>query len=217
MPLQSNALTVVQVRNAKPKSKPYRVFDGGGLHLEVSPTGAKYWRLKYRYAGKEKRLALGVFAEVSLTEAHESRDEARAQLRKDIDPGAARKATAQAARDAVANSFEAIACEWLEHQTKKLKATAHRKATALLETWAFPWIGRRPISEITPRELLESVLRRVEREGKYETAHRLKQRCGQIFAYASGRGKWELVEIPFRAFSSIFETPDDDEHSGNAS
>jgi integrase len=191
MPLQSNALTAVRVRNAESKSKPYRIFDGGGLYVEVSPSGAKYWRLKYRFAGKEKRLALGVFPEVSLTEAREARDTARAQLRNDIDPGAARKANAQAARDAVANSFESIAREWLERQSMKLQASTHRKATALLETWAFPWIGRRPIREITPRELLESALRRVEREGKFETAHRLKQRCGQVFAYAIHSGRAE--------------------------
>jgi len=191
MPQQSNTLTVVQVRNAKPQSKPYRMFDGGGLYVEIATNGAKYWRLKYRYAGKEKRLALGVFPEVSLTEAREGRDAARAQLRKDIDPGAARKATALAARDAVANCFEAIAREWLERQSKKLEPSTHRKAIAILETWAFPWIGKRPIGEITPRELLESVLRRVEREGKFETAHRLKQRCGQVFAYAIHSGRAE--------------------------
>ena len=134
MAQQPNVLTVVQIRNAKPQRKPYRMFDGSGLYIEITPSGAKYWRLKYRFAGKEKRLALGVFPEVSLTEAREGRDAARSQLRKDIDPSAARKATALAAREAVANSFEIMAREWLEKQSKKLAPSTQRKATALLET-----------------------------------------------------------------------------------
>jgi integrase len=207
MPQQSNTLTVVQVRNAKPQSKPYRMFDGGGLYIEVAPNGAKYWRLKYRYSGKEKRLALGVFPEVSLTEAREGRDAARAQLRKDIDPGAERKATALAARDAVANSFEAIAREWLHKKSKELEEETHRKATSLFEKWAFPWIGSRPISEITPRELLESVLRRVEANGKLETVHRLKQRCGQVFRYAIATGRAERDPTPdLRGALSTYKT-----------
>jgi len=186
-----DGLTVIAVKNAKPAKKIYRLYDNGGLYLEVRPNGSRYWRLKYRFAGAEKKLAFGVFPDVSLSEARERRDAARRQLRDSVDPGALKKAQAVAARDAAANSFEAIAREWLERQSKKLGESTHRKAVATLETWAFPWIGRRPIGEITPRELLESVLRRVEREGKLETAHRLKQRCGQVFAYAIHSGRAE--------------------------
>jgi integrase len=196
MPPQSKALTAMSARNAKPRGKTYRLFAGGGLYLEVTPTGAKYWRMKYRHAGKEKRLALGVYPEVSLSEARDRRDEARTQLRNEIDPGIARKASTLAARDAAANSFEAITREWLQKQSKELEEQTHRKATSLFEKWAFPWIGSRPISDITPRELLESVLRRVEANGKLETVHRLKQRCGQVFRYAIATGRAERDPTP---------------------
>jgi integrase len=189
-------LTALRVKNATPKEKVYRLFDSGGLYLQVMPTGARYWRLKYRYAGKEKSLAFGVFPEVSLAEARERRDIARRVLRDGSDPGTERKAAAFAARDAANNSFEVIAREWLNKKSSELDVSTHRKATALLEAWAFPWIGKQPITEITPRVLLESVLRRVERTGKIETVHRLKQRCGQVFRYAIATGRAERDPTP---------------------
>ncbi|MBN8884618.1 MAG: integrase arm-type DNA-binding domain-containing protein [Rudaea sp.] len=171
-------------------------FDSGGLFLHVTEQGGKYWRLKYRFAGKEKLLALGVFPEVSLAEARQRREVARTLLRDGIDPNAERKATVLAARDAATNTFEAIAREWLQKQSSKLAKTTHAKAVAMFETWAFPWIGSRPVAEITPRVLLESVLRRVEAAGKLETVHRLKQRCGQVFRYAIATGRAERDPTP---------------------
>ena len=171
-------------------------FDSGGLFLHVTAQGGKYWRLKYRFAGKEKLLALGVFPEVSLAEARQRREAARTLLRDGMDPNAERKATVLAARDAATNTFEAIAREWLQKQSSKLAKTTQAKAVAMFETWAFPWIGSRPVAEITPRVLLESVLRRVEAAGKLETVHRLKQRCGQVFRYAIATGRAERDPTP---------------------
>jgi integrase len=182
-------LTVVAARNAKPREKPYKLAAGNGLYLEVLPTGARYWRLKYRYGGKEKRLALGVFPEVSLVAARESADKARALLRDGSDPSAKRKATKLAQRVASGNTFEAVGREWLAKQGHMAPAT-FEKAAWTLETHAFPWLGARPITAIAPPELL-AVLRRVESRGKLETAQRLQQRCGQVFRYAIATGRAE--------------------------
>jgi len=187
---EKKPLTALAVKNAKPREKPYRLAAGKGLYLEVMPTGAKYWRWKYRFGGKEKRLALGVFDDVSLAEAKDRRREARETLRQGIDPAAKRKAERLAAKVAAATSFEAVAREWLEKESTKLAPSTVAAAQRRLESLVFPWIGTRPVSEITPPELLE-VLRRVESQGKLETAQRLKQRCGQIFRYAIATGRAE--------------------------
>lgn len=183
------SLTVVAARNAKPRERSYKLAAGSGLYLEVLPTGARYWRLKYRYGGKEKRLALGVFPEVSLAAARNDADKARALLRDGHDPGAKRKAAKLAQRVASGNTFEAVGREWLSKQSHMAPAT-FEKAKWTLETHAFPWLGVRPIAAITPPELL-AVLRRVESRGKLETAQRLQQRCGQVFRYAIATGRAE--------------------------
>jgi len=190
------ALSDTSIRKAKPSSKMQRIFDGGGLYLEIAPTGGKWWRLKFRQHGKEKRISLGTYPDTGLAEAREKRDTARKLLAAGIDPGEQRKAEKAAGANRAANSFEVIAREWLQKQSGKLAPTTHVKAVALFETWAFPWIGSRPVAEITPRELLESVLRRVESAGKLETVHRLKQRCGQVFRYAIATGRAERDPTP---------------------
>lgn len=183
------SLTAVAARNAKPREKSYKLAAGAGLYLEVMPTGAKYWRWKYRHAGKEKRLALGVFPEVALAEARETTERARALLRTGVDPSGQRKTEKLAARMAAETSFEAVGREWLGKQGHMATVTFD-KAKRELEVHAFPWLGARPIAEITPPELL-AVLRRVESRGKLETAQRVKQRCGQIFRYAVATGHAE--------------------------
>ena len=183
------ALTAVAARNAKPHEKPYKLAAGAGLYLEVMPSGARYWRLKFRFGGKEKRLALGVYPEVSLSAARDSADKARALLRDGIDPSAKRKTDRIAQRVSSTNTFEAIAREWLTKQKHMAPAT-FAKAKWTLEVHAFPWLGSRPIIEITPPELL-AVLRRVEGRGKLETAQRLHQRCGQVFRYSIATGRAE--------------------------
>lgn len=176
-------LTAVEVKNAQPREKPYRLFDARGLYLEVHPGGARYWRLKYRYAGKEKRLSLGVFPEVGLAEARSRADSHRTTLRDGADPSAKRRAERIAQRVRAANTFEAVAEEW---HTSRSKGWADRHADRVLwrlKRHVFPWLGSRPIAEITAPEILD-VLRRIEAKGHGETAHRIRAICGQVFRYA---------------------------------
>lgn len=187
MVASAGSLTAVAIRNAKPGAKPLRLFDGGGLYLEVMPTGARYWRMKYRFAGKEKRLAFGVFPEVSLAEARTARDVARFALREGRDPGMERKVARQTAKLSGFTTFEAVAREFLAAQKKKIAPATFEKAERMLEANAFPWLGNRPIAEIGPPELL-AVLKRIEARGAHETAHRVKARIGQVFRYAIAHG-----------------------------
>lgn len=186
-------LTDAKCRNAKPnppsKKKPKRIWDGGSLYLEVQPNGAKYWRWKFRFAGKEDRMAFGVYPTVTLKQAREARDEARRILKSGIDPKAHQKAQRAAQAVAAANTFEALAREWLESvHEKKVVAEHATRNLRRLERLAFPWLGHRPAHEITPAEVLD-VLRRIQNTGHVETAHRVKTLVGQILRYgiASGR------------------------------
>jgi len=182
------SLTDTAIRKAKSQSKPVRLFDEKGLYLELSPTGGKLWRWKYRYLGKEKRLALGIYPDVSLAEARKRRDDARTLLANGADPGVVRKAQKAAKLEQAANSFEAVAREWFaRHMTDKAQTHAD-KVIGRLEKDIFPWLGSRPIAEITAPEMLDT-LQRVEKRGAKETAHRLRGICGQIFAYAIRTGR----------------------------
>jgi integrase len=183
-------LTDTVIRNAKPTGKPRRLFDGGGLYLELSPAGGKWWRLKYRFGGKEKRLSLGTYPETSLKRARERRDEAREQLAAGIDPSQHRKARNAAKADRAANSFEIVAREWFAKFGPTWVPSHGEKIIRRLEKDVFPWIGGRPIAEVTAPELL-ALLRRIESRGAIETAHRAMQNCGQVFRYAMATGRAE--------------------------
>jgi integrase len=182
-------LTDTKVRNSKPKSKQYKLFDGSGLFLIVSPSGGKWWRFKYRFGGKEKTLSMGTYPEVSLAKARERRDVARSQVADDIDPGHVRKAS-KAAKEQDKNTFEVIAREW--HNKFAPTWTPGHAKTLLrrLEKNVFPWLGASRIIEIKAPELL-MVLRRIESRGALETAHRIKNMCGQVFRYAVATGRAE--------------------------
>jgi len=180
-------LTDTAIRNAKPAAKPYRISDGGGMYLEISPTGGKLWRLKYRFGGKEKRLALGVYPDVSLARARERRHEARKLLAEGVDPGQERKA-AKAAAGAQGDTFELLAREWHQLFLSSWSLDHAAKILTSLEKNAFPWIGHRPIRELLPPEIL-SVARRVEARGAVETAHRLVGTIGMVFRYAVAAGR----------------------------
>ncbi|MCG7928336.1 MAG: tyrosine-type recombinase/integrase [Candidatus Thiodiazotropha taylori] len=182
------ALTDTAVRNAKPKEKAYKLFDGGGLFLMINPKGSRYWRLKYRFQGKEKLLALGVYPDVSLKTARDRRDAARTHIADDIDPSEVRKATKAAQSEA--DSFEAVAREWWGQREPNWSKTHSSRIMLRLNKDVFPWIGKRTIGEITAPELL-TVLRRIENRGAVETAHRIHQSCGQIFRYAVATGRAE--------------------------
>lgn len=183
-------LTDVEVRSARPREKAYRLADGLGMYLEVSPTGGKYWRFKYRFAGKEKRLALGVYPDVSMKDARARRDEARRLLANGVDPGIERKVQKAASVERATNSFEAVAREWFARHSPGWAKTHADKVIARLEKDAFPWLGGRAIAEIKAPEVL-AVLRRVEARGALDTAHRVHQNCGQVFRYAVATGRAE--------------------------
>lgn len=182
-------LTDTAVRNAKPKEKAYKLADEKGLFLLVHTNGSKYWRFKYRFDGKEKLLALGVYPDVSLKDARDKRDSARKQLAVDkIDPGHHRKAHKTARAASAANSFEVVAREWFAKYSPNWVKSHSDKILRRLERDIFPWIGNRAISEISAPELL-TTLRRIESRGAIETAHRAHQNCGQIFRYAIATGR----------------------------
>ena len=181
-------LTDTAVRNAKPGAKPIKLFDERGLFLIVTPTGGKWWRLKYRFDNKEKLLSLGVYPDVSLKAARIRRDELRTLLANGIDPGVHRKVMESARTDRAANSFEVIAREWFAKHSPNWAASHSEKIIQRLEKDIFPWIGGRPITEISAPEVL-AVLRRIENRGALDTAHRAQQNCGQIFRYAVADGR----------------------------
>ncbi|MEO5326877.1 MAG: integrase arm-type DNA-binding domain-containing protein [Magnetococcus sp. THC-1_WYH] len=183
-------LTDTSIKQAKPKEKPFRLSDSGGLYLEVAPSGGKLWRLKFRFGGKEKRLAFGVYPEVSLKQARERRDDARRLLAEGIDPGEHRKITRAMDKSRTEDTFEAVAREWFSKYSPTWAETHSSKIIRRLEMDVFPWLGGRPVKEISALELL-TVLRRIEDRGALDTAHRAKQNCGQVFRYAVATGRAE--------------------------
>lgn len=182
------ALTDVAVKTAKPGGKAYRLYDTGGLYLEVSPAGSKLWRVKYRFDGKEKRLSLGMYPELGLKEARKKRDEARKLKVDGVDPGKHKKAARAARTEAGANSFEVVAREWFERQRPGWAKSHADKVIGRLERDIFPWLGKRPVAEITVPEIL-GCLRRIEDRKAVDTAHRALQNCGQVFRYAVHTGR----------------------------
>lgn len=189
------ALTDIEVKKAKTTDKPMKLTDGGGLFLLMQPTGAKYWRLAYRFEGKQKTLALGVYPDVTLKDARQRRDDARKLLANDTDPGAVKQAQKTAKSDRAANSFEVIAREWFAKNSTNWTENHGSRIIRRLERDIFPWIGGRPIADITAQELL-AVLRRIEERGAVETAHRAHQNCGQVFRYAIATGRAERDPSP---------------------
>jgi integrase len=190
MPRKTAPLTAVAIRAVRFDDKPLKMFDGGGLFLLVTATG-KYWRLKYRFAGRERSLSLGVYPDVGLADAREKRQEERQRLAQGIDPSAHRKAEKATNTAIGADTFEAIAREWIEqvHCHNVVPSHAGRNLRRL-EQHAFPALGAEPIRHITPARLL-TVLRGIEKTGHIETAHRVRTLCGQIFRYAIVTGRAE--------------------------
>lgn len=188
MPRVVSPLTDIQVKNAKPKDKPYKLADGGGLYLEVMPTGSKLWRMKFLQAsGKESRLSFGSYPEVTLTKARAARAGARQLKVADIDPGQAKRDAKHAKAAAAVHTFEALARQWLLKTAADRAGSTQLKNTAWLERNIFPEIGTMPISTIKPRDVL-AALRKIEDRGAIESAHKIKQLCGQVFRYAVAAG-----------------------------
>lgn len=195
-------LTDIAIRKAEPGPKPRKLADGRGLYIELAPAGGKWWRLKYRVDGKEKRISLGVYPEVGIKAAREAADAARALLKQGMDPSTQRKTVKglQAAKRAAVereecglpaeNSFEAIACEWFATRKEEWADKYSDKIMGRLQADVFPFIGREVVGAITPPMLL-AVLRRIEARGVIETAHRTLEHCSQVFRYAVATGKTE--------------------------
>jgi len=180
-------LTDTKLRVLKPRPTVYRIADTGGLCIEVRPTGAKLWRYRYRAGQKANMIGLGKYPSMSLQQARRERDRQYDLLTSGQDPSVARKQEQLRVEAEVENSFEAVAREWFKKQGAWSPVTLV-KAQTLLETWAYPWIGHRPMRSITVADML-ALLRRPEAQNKIETAQRLKQRCGQIFRYGIPTGR----------------------------
>lgn len=186
-------LTDTQIKNAKPQERQQKLFDGGGLFLLVVPEGGKRWRLKYRFGGKEKLLALGTYPQVSLKEAREQRDAAKKMIREGIDPGEIKKeekAEEKADKAREENTFRVVAVEWIGKQAARWTESHREKTARRFELDVFPWIGDTPIVNLNAPVLLE-VVQRIEKRGAVETAHRVLQNCGQLFRYAIATGRAE--------------------------
>jgi integrase len=183
-------LSKLLIEKTKHGSKTIRLWDGRGMYLEISPKGGKWWRLKYWFDGKERRMSLGVYPDVGLADAREKREEARRKVAAGIDPAELRKAEAIALIESIENSFEAIAREWFGLFSKQWVPGHADKIIRRLELNVFPWIGTRPVKAITAPELL-AVLRRMESRGANETAHRALQVCGRVFRFAVATGRAE--------------------------
>ncbi len=188
-------LNDVAVRKAKPEAKAFRMADGGGMYLEVTPTGSKYWRLAYRFGGKQKTLALGVYPDVSLALARERRDDARKLLANDVDPGIHKQQAKRSIKENAANSFEAIAREWFAKNQHTWAESHAEKIISRLERDVFPWIGSKPIIEVNAPLVLDA-LRRIERRGTLDTAHRAKGNISQVMRYAIATGRAERDPCP---------------------
>ncbi len=177
-------LTASKIEAAKPHEKPYKLADGGGLHLLVSPRGSRAWVFRYRYAGRGSMLGLGTYPDVSLKAAREKADEGRRLVKAKIDPAALKRAE----RLSQADTFAAIAQEWLDKQN--FESATLEKARWTLDSLINPYIGTTPIKALTPPAVLE-VLRKLEARGKHDTAHRTRQRISQVVRYAIATGRCE--------------------------
>ncbi|CAA0093256.1 Prophage integrase IntS [Halioglobus japonicus] len=184
-------LTNPGVKNAPIKEKNYKLSDEKGLYLLVHKNGSKYWRMKYRFAGKEKVLALGVYPDVTLKHARIDRDEARLQLSRTIDPSQLKQTLKVERNEAHGNSFKAVALDWFDRNKSTLAAETLKKRKWILEDKLFPTIGTLPLKEITPPQILRT-LRRIEDKGNVETANRAKMVASQIFRYAVANGIAEV-------------------------
>lgn len=184
------ALSAVEVKALKGRDRPYKVSDSGGLYVFVQPSGQRYWRLAYRWQGKQRTMALGVYPDVGLADARQKRDEVRKSLAAGQDPIAVAQEQAQAARLAESITFRVIANEWLEKCEREGRAPITLQKQRWLLDFALPKLGERPINRISPHEVFE-VLRAVEARGHYETARRLRGTCGQVFRYAVATGRAE--------------------------
>ena len=184
------ALTNVDIKNAKPRDKSYRLYDEQGLYLEVTPAGGKLWRLKYRFGGKEKRLAIGPYPEVGLKAAREARDSARSLRANGTDPSEHKKLQKAAQTKHTDGAFETLAREWHAGKSRVWSTIHSKNVLDRLTRNVFPYVGNAPIEDLTVPELLK-LLRRIEERGAHETAHRVLGNIGEVYRFAIASGKAE--------------------------
>lgn len=208
MPKRIAPLTSSQVQNARPLDKPQKLRDGGGLFLLVTPDGAKLWRWDYRrpVTGRQNTIGLGAFPAIRLAEARERVRQGRELLAKGIDPSEQRRAEQAAAKEHVANTFEAVASELLTQRAKELAAGSAIRERRLLDKDLAPYIGARPISAVTAPEVL-AALRKIEQRGAVETAHRARLLVGQVFKYAAATGRVPTNHNPASDLSGALAQP----------
>ena len=176
-------LSVAAIKAARPRDKPFKLYHWRGMFLLVNPDGSRWWRFRYKYQGREKTVSLGVYPEVSIKEAEDERDESRQLLRRGIDPSAKR----QAERNAIGDTFRAVAEEWLGIQ-KDLSAGTVDQVRTRLTTYLYPKIGHHKVGSIEPTDLL-AALKSIEAKGRHDTAHRCKSVAGRVFRYAIATGR----------------------------
>ncbi|BET97872.1 tyrosine-type recombinase/integrase [Xenorhabdus taiwanensis] len=197
-------LTARQIETAKPQDKDFKLSDGGGMYLLIKVNGSKYWRLKYRIAGKEKLLAIGTFPLISLAEARKKRDEAKKLIAEGIDPNHDKKQKKLAAQGEINNTFESITREWYSKRVDRWSSSYAEEMMETFEKDVFPYIGSRPIVEIKPMELM-AVLSRINDRGATEKLRKVRQRCGEVWKHAIITGRAEYNPAPDLA--SAFITP----------
>ena len=188
MPKLAARLTDIQIKNTKPKEKPFRVAAGRGLFLLVKPDGSKYWVMRYQFEGKENNLSFGRYPEVSLTNAEKQATSTHGLLADGINPSENKKAAKASKIGALANRFEVVAREWTNSYFTNKSGSHKEKSVRRLENYIFPWLGEKPISDITAPQVLE-VIKRIEDLNKLETAHRTMQATSQVFRYAVQTGR----------------------------
>lgn len=187
-------LNARQVDTAKGKDKPYKLADGGGLYLLVNSNGSKYWRLKYRSAGKEKLLALGVYPDVSLADARGKREEAKRTIAAGGDPGALKQEEKREKERAVTTSFKSVALEWHTYKSAKWTEEYADSMLACLEMDVFPYIGKADITTLSPSDILK-VLRRMEERNVLHKLKKVRQACKQIYTFAIITGKAQINPV----------------------
>lgn len=197
-------LTDIQIKAAKGREKPYKLFHQEGLYLLVQPNGARYWRFKYRYLGKEKLLSVGVYPDVSLKDALQKVRDEKARLKAGDDPGSVRKQTKRTKRISAANTFAAVARDWHAAKSSGWSVGHAEKIWSSLENNVFKELGDRPITELTPPEIL-AVVRVIEKRGSLEIASRVLQRIGAVYRFAIAEGK--ATTDPTRDLSGALQAP----------
>lgn len=188
MPKLAERLTDVKIKNAKPKDKAYKLAAGRGLHLLVKTDGSKHWQFRFRFDGKENTIAIGRYPEVTLANAEKKATSALELLAEGINPSENKKAAKASKTGALANSFEVLAREWASSYFKTKSESHQERTIRRLELYIFPWLGSKPISELTAAQILE-VVKRIANLNKLETAHRTLQAVSQVFRYAVQTGR----------------------------